>query len=241
MADIRAARVALVVVSHSKLIAEGTRDLALAMAPNVHIGAAGGDPSGGLGSSFDLIDAEITEALAASDGRGVVVLTDLGSATLTVDSVIEFADTRELIRYAPGPLVEGAVAASVVSEGGGDLEKVALAVGEAARSLCQELSGTADSGTVTAAPEGDDVVELQAVVADKAGLHARPAAKIATLVAGFDADVWINDADCASAMELMAAAIGYGQEVTVRATGPDARAAAREIADGINAGFDEEA
>lgn len=237
MGEVSPSRVSLVVVSHSKLIADGTRELALAMAPNVHIGAAGGDPAGGLGSSFDLIESQVSQALERAGGRGVVVLTDLGSATLTVDSVIEFADDPDLVRYAPGPLVEGAVAAAVAAEVCGDLDKVVSAVADAARSMCQELpSSSSESST---APEGEGVVEIKAVVADKAGLHARPAAKIATIVAGFDAEVWIDEADCASAMELMGAGIEFGQEVTVRAEGPDAGRAAREIADGINAGFDE--
>ncbi|WRS30064.1 dihydroxyacetone kinase phosphoryl donor subunit DhaM [Actinomycetaceae bacterium MB13-C1-2] len=239
MGDTAPSRVSLVVVSHSKLIADGTRELALAMAPNVHIGAAGGDPTGGLGSSFDLIELEVARALESSGERGVVVLTDLGSATLTVDSVIEFATEPDLIRYVPGPLVEGAVAAAVVAEGGGDLDRVASAVVEAAQSMCRELSSSVPTVASTASQAGE-VVEVKAIVADKAGLHARPAAKIATLAAGFDAEVWIDEADCASAMELMAAGMEFGQEVTVRAQGPDALRAAREIADGINAGFDEQ-
>ena len=56
-------------------------------------------------------------------------LTDLGSATMTVEAVLDFLDDdeREHVRFADGPLVEGAVAAGVTAQVGGDIGAVAQA------------------------------------------------------------------------------------------------------------------
>ncbi len=89
-------RVALVIVSHSDLLARGVREVAEQMAPDVHIECAGGMQDGSLGTSYDKVASAITRALGAietgHDGAGVVCLTDMGSADLTVESVEEMED-----------------------------------------------------------------------------------------------------------------------------------------------------
>lgn len=236
-------RVAIVLVSHSRLVAEGARELAAAMAPDVHIGASGGDPGGGLGSSFDMVESAIKQALAESRGAGVVVLADLGSAILTVDAALEFADQPRLLRYAPGPLIEGAVAAAVEAQGGGDIREVAAAVSHAARSICAELpSDNEDSAEETGAGQGPERPQDEGVarttVADQNGLHARSAAKLAVMASGSGCKVWVDRANAASVVELMCLGTTQGQQVTVRAKGPDAQAVAQQVADAIAAGFD---
>lgn len=239
MAESNKARVALVVVSHSSKIADGTKELSQAMAPDVFIGAAGGDPSGGLGSSFDLIESVVNEALEASAGKGVVVLTDLGSATLTVDTVLEFADEPDLLKYAPGPLVEGAVAGSIAAQGGADVQGVVDAVADAARTMCpDDLDLEAQDDTEPLGIDPKSAAEFDAVVADAAGLHARPAAKIAAMVADSEADVWIDGADCGSPLELMSLGAKQGRRVVVRAEGPGAAKIASAVAAAISAGLD---
>jgi PTS hybrid protein len=123
------ARTALVLVSHSDELARGAAALAAQMAPSVTIATAGGRPDGGLGTDFDRVQAAIGSALAARPdeaGGGVVVLADLGSAILTVESVVEFLDDdqRVRVRLADAPFVEGAVAAAVTANGGGALDEV---------------------------------------------------------------------------------------------------------------------
>lgn len=238
-----AGRVAIVVVSHSRLVAEGAKELAAAMAPDVHIGASGGDPDGGLGSSFDMIEAVIKQALLESKGAGAVVLADLGSAILTVDAALEFADQPRLLRYAPGPLIEGAVAAAVEAQGGGDIREVAAAVSHAARSICAELppdnEDPADETNTEQAQElPQDEGTARTTIADRNGLHARSAAKLAVMASGSGCKVWVDRANAASVVELMCLGSSQGQTVTVRAKGPDAQAVAQQIADAIAAGFD---
>jgi PTS hybrid protein len=119
--------VGIVVVSHSSDLASGLADLAGQMAgPDVRIEAAGGGPEGSLGTSEELVRGAIERADA---GDGVVVLCDLGSAVLTVRSLLE--DRNGGVVLADAPLVEGAVAAAVVSSAGSSIGDVAKAAEEA--------------------------------------------------------------------------------------------------------------
>ncbi|MGC3995423.1 MAG: dihydroxyacetone kinase phosphoryl donor subunit DhaM [Propionicimonas sp.] len=119
--------VALVIVSHSVKLAEGVVELASQMAKDVAIRAAGGTEDGRIGTSFDKVNDAMTELRAA--GHDVAILTDLGSATMTVESVLDFLDEDEAehVKFADGPLVEGAVAAAVTAQVGGDLDAVVVA------------------------------------------------------------------------------------------------------------------
>jgi phosphoenolpyruvate---glycerone phosphotransferase subunit DhaM len=116
--------IAFVIVSHSASLAEGVVELAGQMAKDVQFRAAGGTDDGGIGTSFDAIYSAVEELRGA--GHQVVLLTDLGSADMTVESVLEMVDGDD-VRYCPGPLVEGAVAAAVTAQIGGDLDAVAEA------------------------------------------------------------------------------------------------------------------
>lgn len=116
--------VAFVIVSHSAKLAEGVVELAQQMARDVEFRAAGGTDEGGIGTSFDLIHTAVEQLTDA--GHQVALLTDLGSADMTVDAVLEMVDPA-VVRFCPGPLVEGAVSAGVAAQLGGDLNAVAEA------------------------------------------------------------------------------------------------------------------
>ncbi|MGI8564400.1 MAG: dihydroxyacetone kinase phosphoryl donor subunit DhaM [Candidatus Dormibacter sp.] len=118
----------IVLVSHSFELARGLADLAAQVAgPDVRIEAAGGGPEGSLGTSGDAVQAAIDRAEA---GDGVVVLADLGSSILTVRHLLEDAANGQ-VRLADAPLVEGAVAAAVISSTSQPLEVVLQAAEEA--------------------------------------------------------------------------------------------------------------
>lgn len=258
-------RVALVLVSHSDRLAEGTAELAGQMAPGVLILAAGGI-DGRLGTDFELIGAAIARA---GDGRPVVVLTDLGSAVLTTEAVLEDLEPglAERVALADAPFVEGAVAAAVTAHGGGDLADV-LAAAEHAGSLfagsagagstgtteTTEGTGTVTDGTGTAtttdagtAPEiggppvrgGDGVLRARGVLLNPLGLHARPAAVVARMLAGYDAKVRINGVNAASVLELMKLGATQGVELTMEAEGPQAAEAMDALTAAVGSGFGE--
>jgi dihydroxyacetone kinase phosphotransfer subunit len=132
MAPDTAACVGLVVVSHSRLIAEGTAELAGQMAgPDVRIVAAGGMADGAIGTDA----ARIAEAIGEADaGAGVVVLADLGSAVLATRTALELLGDPDGVRLSKGPIVEGAVIAAVQASTGSSLDEV-LEAAEAAATL----------------------------------------------------------------------------------------------------------
>jgi PTS hybrid protein len=123
--------VGLVLVSHSAAIADGLAELIAQVAgPEVPIVAAGGGPSGSLGTD----GAKVQEALRrAAGGAGGVILMDLGSSILSVRAALEELpdDVRERLRVADAPLVEGAVAAAVTASTGAGMDAVAEAAEEA--------------------------------------------------------------------------------------------------------------
>lgn len=119
------AQVGLVVVSHSRALAEAAVALAQQMLPGreLAIEVAAGTEDGGLGTDAVAISAAIT---AADAGDGVVVLMDLGSAVLSAETALELLDDdlRERVLLSPAPLVEGLVGAAVVAAGGADRAQV---------------------------------------------------------------------------------------------------------------------
>ncbi|MDT0343778.1 dihydroxyacetone kinase phosphoryl donor subunit DhaM [Streptomyces litchfieldiae] len=126
------ALVGIVLVSHSKEVAESVARLAAGLAGGgelAPVAAAGGTPDGGLGTSAELI---ADAARRADRGAGIAVLADLGSAVLTVQAML--AENDELpqdTRLVDAPFVEGAVAALVTASTGAGLTAVAEAAAEA--------------------------------------------------------------------------------------------------------------
>jgi PTS hybrid protein len=229
------APVALVLVSHSRVLAEGAVELAGQMAPGVLLLAAGGTEDGGLGTSFDAVEAAVLRAVA--DGRSAVVLADLGSAVLTAESVLDLADpdVASRVRIADAPFVEGAVAAAVTAHGGADLQRVLDAA---------EHAGTMFGATDVREPAGegsvdDGVVRGTATLRNPLGLHARPAAIVARMLAGYDAKVRVNGANAASVLELMKLGATQGAELRIEAEGPQATDARDALVAAVQEGFGE--
>ncbi|MFF9365380.1 PTS-dependent dihydroxyacetone kinase phosphotransferase subunit DhaM [Streptomyces griseoluteus] len=124
--------VGIVLVSHSAEVAESVAGLAKSLAggaTSVPVAAAGGTEGGGFGTSAELISAA---AAAVDQGAGVAVLTDLGSAVLTVKALLAEGDELPAdTRLVDAPFVEGAVAAVVTAATGADLDAVVAAASEA--------------------------------------------------------------------------------------------------------------
>ncbi|MEV5875449.1 PTS fructose transporter subunit IIA [Streptomyces sp. NPDC052101] len=124
--------VGIVLVSHSAEVAASVAELAKGLAGGaaaVPVAAAGGTEGGGLGTSAELICAA---AASVDRGAGVAVLTDLGSAVLTVKALIAEGDELpDGTRLVDAPFVEGAVAAVVTAAAGADLDAVEAAAVEA--------------------------------------------------------------------------------------------------------------
>src|SRR5690242_4473708 len=80
--------VGIVLVSHSAEVAASVAELARRLAAGgtaVPVASAGGTEGGGIGTSAELVAAA---AAAVDRGAGVALLTDLGSAVLTVKALL---------------------------------------------------------------------------------------------------------------------------------------------------------
>lgn len=118
--------VGMLIVSHSRKIAEGVKELAEQMTQGlVPIVAAGGTSDGELGTSADLIRAGADQL---ADTEGILVLVDLGSAVLSAEMALEDLGRPYVLSNAP--LVEGAVIAAVQASTGADLSQIAAAAEE---------------------------------------------------------------------------------------------------------------
>ncbi|MET9732076.1 PTS fructose transporter subunit IIA [Streptomyces sp. NPDC006458] len=130
MSDVKL--VGIVLVSHSAQVAASVADLASGLSGGgtaVPVAPAGGTEDGGLGTSAELI---VAAAASVDRGAGVAVLTDLGSAVLTVKALLAEGDELpDGTRLVDAPFVEGAVAAVVTAGTGADLDAVAAAAAEA--------------------------------------------------------------------------------------------------------------
>lgn len=233
-------KVSLVIVSHSPKLAEGVRDLAGQMAPGVGIFVAGGMPDGTLGSSFEKVEKALEEAAKCAGGCGVAILTDLGSTTMTVESVLEILDSKDQYVYVDAPLVEGAVAAAVAAEQGEPLSQVAVAAEEAGAIWGQHLADPDVSEALDgpADTQSPPLPQKTVTLVDHEGLHARPAAKLAQMAARYDATITIDGANASSVLQLMTLGRKKGETVTISAAGAEAEKAVTQIADALATGLD---
>jgi dihydroxyacetone kinase phosphotransfer subunit len=113
----------MLIVSHSEKIALGVKELALEMAPDICIGAAGGTSEGTLGSDYNKIHTALSDLYTP---QGVLVLFDLGSSYMTAALVKETLELegKDNIHLVDAALVEGAVTAAVQISLGLSIEKV---------------------------------------------------------------------------------------------------------------------
>ena len=116
--------VGIVIVSHSKLVAQGAADMVRQMVgEEVPLAWCGGDPDGGLGTSVEAIIAAIDKAWS---DKGVAILVDLGGAETNSEMAIEMLDGDRAgkVVVCNAPVVEGAVMAATEASGGASLAEV---------------------------------------------------------------------------------------------------------------------
>ena len=230
--------VGLVIVSHSAGLAEGVAQLAREMGgEDVAIATAGGLDDGAIGTDAARVMAAV-DAVRSPDG--VLVLMDLGSALMSAELAVEMSDPDGgPIELTAAPLVEGAVAAAARARGGADLAEVAAEARAALRMKSSQL-GEEDDAPAAAAPAaiGDDALEATLAVPNRLGLHARPAGRFVSTVGTFDATVQVENvtrgtgpADGRSLTALAVLAVRQGDDLRVRASGPQAA----EVLDALRA------
>lgn len=88
------------------------------------------------------------------------------------------------------------------------------------------------------------MIEREAVIVNREGMHARPAARIVRLASSFASDIELSkdglDVNGKSIMGVMMLAAECGSSIIIRANGPDAEQAVQALADLVASGFGEE-
>nr|WP_231713407.1 dihydroxyacetone kinase phosphoryl donor subunit DhaM [Arthrobacter sp. zg-Y769] len=230
----------MVVVSHSRKLAEGVCELAAQMAADVRIVPAGGTDDDGIGTSLEKI---MTGISATDSGEGTVLLTDLGSAVMTAESALEFLEPEQQHRVlmADAPLVEGTVAAAVAAQTGKNVAEVTAAAESAGASYTPAGTQPDDgsAGPPASGASAEDSASGAWTLVNPMGLHARPASVVAQLLADLDAEITINGVDGKSVMMLMTLGLRPGETLSATATGPDAARAVELLAEQVRNGFGE--
>ena len=239
--------VGLVVVSHSRALAQAAVALAAEMVHGqpVVMAVAAGLADGTFGTDAVAIEDAIG---TADDGDGVVLLMDLGSAVLSAELALELLTDdarRERVVLCPAPLVEGLVAAAVAAAGGADRHEVAA---EATSALAgkQVQLGAGPPPDQDPSPRTSEGPTAVFTVINAHGLHARPAARLVAAARSAGPPIEIRNLSTGSgwvpASSLSRVAILgalKGHELEIRASGAGARAALDEIVALAERAFDE--
>ncbi|EDM44862.1 phosphoenolpyruvate-protein phosphotransferase [unidentified eubacterium SCB49] len=185
--------VSIVIVSHSKKLAEGVKELATQMSQNkVKIAAAGGldDPSSPIGTDAF----KIQEAIELVDSEdGILVLMDIGSAVMNAELATEMLpeEIMKRVLLCEAPLVEGAIAAAAQSMVGANIETVAKEARNGTQGKQMLLCSPEEEENLsqTIAPQGR---EIRLEVPNQLGLHARPSVRLVEITNRFNNEVSVS-------------------------------------------------
>jgi phosphocarrier protein FPr len=228
------AAIAIVIVSHSKQLALGVRELAVQMVQGqVSIAIAAGieDPENPLGTD----PIQVYEAIASvlSDD-GVLVLMDLGSALLSAEMAIEFLPEaqQQKVYLCEAPLVEGAIAAVVAVAAGRNIHQVMAEARGALLAKATQLGVSplsVVSDNIEARNPEFPIQEIRLIVSNRLGLHARPAAQFVGTAARFQCQILVQNLTRNTQLvrgdsinQVTTLGVRQGHELLITATGSDA-------------------
>ena len=188
--------VGLVLVSHSRPLAEAVADLARrAVNSELRLTFSGGVGEYRLELGTDAI--EIREAISTVYSEdGVLVLMDMGSAILSAETAKELLspEQQEKVRLTSAPLVEGGIAAAVQAELGASIDDVAKAALQSLlpkQDQVQDVSPDIKAVQETAYPAVNETLDV--TIQNTHGLHLRPAATLIKALSRFPGEVFIEN------------------------------------------------
>jgi phosphocarrier protein FPr len=264
--------VGIVIVSHSKQLAEGVRELAAQMVQGkVPLAIAGGidDPENSLGTDVMRVQQAIASVYS---NDGVVVLMDLGSALMSAEMALEFLleEQRDKVHLCEAPIVEGAIAATVASAAGNNIEQV---IAEARGALAAKAAQLGVGVGLTDYPENTTLYfshssvqssvnsskeqpttneeqqtkEIRLTIRNQLGLHARPAAKFVATAVQFQSQIRVRNLTRNTAAvradsinQVAMLGVRQGHEIAIAAQGDDADEALAALKALVEANFGEE-
>ena len=243
--------VGLVLVSHSKRLAESVSELVRQMTTRtfpIAVAAGVGDNHDELGTDAVHI-ADVLQTLDCPEG--VLVLMDLGSAVLSAQTALELLGASAIhpIRLCSAPLIEGAIAAAVQAQAGATLDEVAREAELGLAAKREQLRTETTLPACAQAPMGAaeaETAEAVLEVKNRHGLHARPAAALVQAVARFSSTVEISNLNSGrgpvparSLTSLSLLQVRQGDSIKVVCRGDDCHAALQAIRELANAAFGE--
>jgi len=187
--------VGIVIVSHSRLLAEGVAELATQMTQGkAMIAVAGGIDD--LDNPIGTDGVKVMEAIEkVFDDTGVLVLMDMGSALLSTEMALELLpdEISEKVRLCSAPIVEGTMAASVAAMTGQSIDVV---IQEANSALVAKRTHLGDDVVqeieTSIEPTSQAIESDHWTVQNPHGIHARPSASIVSELAPFNAELWLE-------------------------------------------------
>jgi multiphosphoryl transfer protein len=241
--------VGIVVVSHSRRLADSAVELALQMVRGTPppIAVAAGLDDGVLGTDAVRVREAIDRVASA---EGVLVLMDLGSAVLSAELALDLGDNASdtAVVLSDAPLVEGLVAAVVLAAAGAGLDEVAAdarRAGEIKAALLGPRPSTIGDQSPAVGGRRPSAIEL--ALHNQHGLHARPAARFVDTIRRFDAEVSVRNVTSGgppvsgrsvSALSTLGALTGH--HIEVQASGRHAREVLAAVAAIVGRNFDED-
>jgi len=192
----------LLLISHSKILAESVAELAKQMISSgevkISIAAGIGEDNQEIGTNA----VEIAEAIQdIYSDEGMLVLMDLGSAVLSTQMALDLVppDVCQKVRVCPAPFIEGAIVAAAQASSGSNLEIVYREAMDALKPKYDQLREIItevpeeESKKKTLPSNDDEKKEIILTVRSVHGLHARPAVQFVQTAASFDADVMVKN------------------------------------------------
>ena len=227
--------IGLIIVSHSKKLAEGLLQLASQMQNAQHcriiIAAGIDDDEHPIGTDAIKVMESIETLIDASH---IILLMDLGSAVLSAETALDLIDSElaQKVHLCSAPLVEGTIAITAAASSGASIETILLEAKNALQAKQQQLNENThltQSVSTQLAPLTNNAIKTQWIVQNPAGLHLRPAAKIASTLSAFNANVQLHHAskiaDAKSMNQITLLQVHKGDEIELIADGEDAQAA----------------
>ena len=241
--------VSLVLVSHSLSLAESIANLIKHIVKedvNLAIAAGVDDPEHPWGTDVIKIQQAI-ESVYSDDG--VLVLMDLGSAVLSAEMAREFLDPEQQtkVKLCAAPLVEGAIAASIIAATGANLKTV---ITEAQQSLTAKLSHLETSNIHPQLELSPQLLTKPLTciftINNPLGLHLRPAAQFVAIANQFTSDLKVrnlthssNFVNGKSINQLMLLGVRSGEQIELKIQGDDAPLALKKLKELVADNFGE--
>lgn len=115
--------VSLVLISHSKKIVEGIKELVSQMSDGVKIAIAGGTDDNRIGTDAIKIMSAIEDVYSDD---GILIFYDLGSALMNAELALDMIDEKikNKVEISKSSLVEGAFVAAIESSMGKSIEEI---------------------------------------------------------------------------------------------------------------------